>query len=42
MLAAAAADADLVIGSRYVPGGTIVNWPKSREILSRAANVYVG
>ena len=41
MLAAAAAGADLVIGSRYVPGGTVVNWPKSREILSRAANVYV-
>lgn len=38
---AALADADLVIGSRYVPGGTVVNWPKSREILSRAANVYV-
>ncbi len=33
--------ADLVIGSRYVPGGTVVNWPKSREILSRGANVYV-
>jgi len=34
-------DADLVIGSRYVPGGTVVNWPKSREILSRGANIYV-
>jgi dolichol-phosphate mannosyltransferase len=33
--------ADLVIGSRYVPGGTVVNWPKSREILSRGANIYV-
>ena len=41
MLAATAAGADLVIGSRYVPGGTVVNWPKSRELLSRAANVYV-
>ena len=38
---AALADGDLVIGSRYVPGGTVVNWPKSREILSRAANIYV-
>ncbi len=28
-------------GSRYVPGGTVVNWPKSREFLSRGANVYV-
>jgi dolichol-phosphate mannosyltransferase len=33
--------ADLVVGSRYVPGGTVVNWPKSREVLSRGANVYV-
>src|SRR5215472_16106562 len=33
--------ADLVIGSRYVPGGTVVNWPKSRELLSRGANIYV-
>src|SRR5262249_5172971 len=43
MLAALAGPpgADLVIGSRYVPGGTVVNWPKSREFLSRAANVYV-
>ena len=41
MLAAAADGADLVIGSRYVPGGTVVNWPKSREILSRGANIYV-
>jgi len=33
-------DADLVIGSRWVPGGTVRNWPKSREILSRGANTY--
>ncbi len=33
--------ADLVIGSRYVPGGTVVNWPRSREVLSRGANIYV-
>lgn len=33
-------DADLVIGSRYVPGGRVVNWPKSREVLSRGGNVY--
>lgn len=38
---AALESADLVIGSRYVPGGTVVNWPKSREALSRGANVYV-
>jgi len=33
-------DADLVIGSRYVPGGRVVNWPRSREILSRGGNIY--
>ena len=33
-------DADLVLGSRYVPGGSVVNWPKSRELLSRGGNVY--
>lgn len=32
--------ADLVLGSRWVPGGTVVNWPKSREILSRGGNWY--
>jgi dolichol-phosphate mannosyltransferase len=33
-------DADLVIGSRWVAGGTVTNWPKSREVLSRSANMY--
>jgi dolichol-phosphate mannosyltransferase len=33
--------ADLVIGSRWIPGGSIVNWPKSREALSRGGNLYV-
>ena len=33
-------DADLSIGSRWVRGGKVVNWPKSREALSRAANIY--
>ncbi|MEO6081780.1 MAG: polyprenol monophosphomannose synthase, partial [Umezawaea sp.] len=36
----AAANADLVIGSRYVTGGSVVNWPKSREVFSRGANLY--
>jgi dolichol-phosphate mannosyltransferase len=31
---------DLVIGSRWVPGGTVRNWPKKREVLSRGANTY--
>lgn len=34
-------DADLVIGSRYVPGGSVVNWPRRRELLSRGGNIYV-
>jgi dolichol-phosphate mannosyltransferase len=33
--------ADLVVGSRWVPGGKIVNWPKSREFISRGGNIYV-
>ncbi|MFB9904443.1 polyprenol monophosphomannose synthase [Allokutzneria oryzae] len=33
-------DADLVIGSRYIPGGKVVNWPKRRWILSKGANTY--
>jgi dolichol-phosphate mannosyltransferase len=33
-------DADLVIGSRYVPGGRVVNWPRRREMLSRGGNIY--
>lgn len=32
--------ADLVLGSRWVPGGSVVNWPKSREVLSRGGNTY--
>ncbi len=31
---------DLVIGSRWVYGGAVRNWAKSRELLSRAANKY--
>jgi dolichol-phosphate mannosyltransferase len=40
LLLAAIPRADLVLGSRWVPGGTVVNWPKSREILSRGGNTY--
>jgi dolichol-phosphate mannosyltransferase len=35
-----AGGADAVIGSRYVPGGRVVNWPRHRELLSRGGNVY--
>lgn len=37
----ALATADLVIGSRWVPGGSVVNWPIRRELLSRGGNLYV-
>ncbi len=39
-LLAAAADADVVVGSRYVPGGTVHNWPAHRRALSVGANTY--
>jgi dolichol-phosphate mannosyltransferase len=41
LLLRALEDADLVIGSRWVPGGSVVNWPRSREALSRGGNLYV-
>ena len=31
---------DLVLGSRWMPGGAIVNWPKYREIISRTGTAY--
>src|SRR5438876_6989574 len=40
-LIAATAGADVVIGSRYVPGGSITNWPLVRKTLSRFANAYI-
>ena len=33
-------DADLVIGSRWVPGGQVRNWPVRRLLLSRGASIY--
>jgi dolichol-phosphate mannosyltransferase len=41
LLRDALADADLVIGARWIPGGSVVNWPLRREILSRGGNLYV-
>ena len=32
--------ADLVLGSRWIPGGGTENWPKGREVLSRGGNAY--
>jgi dolichol-phosphate mannosyltransferase len=40
-LLAAGATADLAIGSRYVPGGALRNWPAHRVLLSVVANWYV-
>lgn len=40
LLGALAEGAELAIGSRYVDGGKIVNWPMRRLVLSRAANLY--
>ena len=37
---AAADQADVVIGSRYTPGGGVANWPLARKLLSRFANLY--
>jgi dolichol-phosphate mannosyltransferase len=39
-LVAAAGAADLVLGSRYVPGGGVTNWALSRRILSRGGCAY--
>lgn len=34
-------ETQLVLGSRWVPGGSVQNWPKHREFLSRGGNAYV-
>jgi glycosyltransferase involved in cell wall biosynthesis len=39
-LLAALRDADLVLGSRWVSGGKVENWPMSRLLLSRGGNAY--
>jgi dolichol-phosphate mannosyltransferase len=39
-LIAALEDTDVVLGSRWVPGGSVLNWPKHREALSRGGNLY--
>jgi dolichol-phosphate mannosyltransferase len=40
MLELARGGADLVIGSRWVPGGSVVNWPWQRQAISRTGNWY--
>ena len=39
-LVAALDGADVVLGSRWVPGGSVVDWPRRRELLSRGGNAY--
>jgi len=36
----AAGDDDLVVGSRYIPGGSVTDWSRARVALSRAGNLY--
>ena len=40
LLEAVAGGADLAIGSRWVPGGEVRNWPRARRLLSRGGNTY--
>ena len=40
-LLGALAGADVVLGSRWVPGGSVVNWPMHRRALSVGGNIYV-
>jgi dolichol-phosphate mannosyltransferase len=40
LLEAVDAGADLSIGSRYIDGGTVRNWPRRRKLLSKTANGY--
>ncbi|WP_207456959.1 polyprenol monophosphomannose synthase [Herbiconiux sp. SYSU D00978] len=40
MLALARGGAHLVIGSRWIPGGRVVDWPWLRRAISRGGNVY--
>src|SRR4029079_18423793 len=39
-LLAALPGADVVLGSRWVAGGAVVDWPRHREVLSRGGNAY--
>ncbi|MGI8749492.1 MAG: polyprenol monophosphomannose synthase [Thermoleophilaceae bacterium] len=39
-LIAAARDADLVLGSRYVPGGGVTDWGWGRRVVSRGGSLY--
>ena len=34
-------DHDVVLGTRYIPGGSVHNWPMRRLLLSRCGNIYI-
>ncbi|MGX6607167.1 polyprenol monophosphomannose synthase [Micromonosporaceae bacterium Da 78-11] len=34
-------DTDAVLGTRYIPGGSVHNWPLHRLLLSRGGNIYI-
>jgi dolichol-phosphate mannosyltransferase len=40
MFSAAASGRSIVLGTRWIPGGSVVNWPKSRQLLSRSGTRY--
>ena len=40
MIELARSGADLVIGSRWIPGGEVRNWPWLRQVISRSGNLY--
>ncbi len=42
LVAALGEDVDLVLGSRYIPGGATVGWPWHRRLISRAGGTYAG
>jgi len=40
MFSAIKAGKSITLGTRWIPGGSVVNWPKSRQLLSRAGTSY--
>ena len=40
MFEAAGSGRSIVLGTRWIPGGSVVNWPKSRQLLSRSGTRY--
>jgi len=40
MFSAAGSGRSIVLGTRWIPGGSVVNWPKSRQLLSRSGTRY--